>query len=171
MPDRITNVAVPASRGNMTDVIGALVRHQPFCGCCLVFGVSASGSTPPLGRWVLGRWVLGRWVLGRWVLGRWVLPSFPVIPFFVLTRPGLVFSFGRSQMASYTQKNKGTADVGRCLAFCNTKAEVDDISRAVGGGVAGVRAEGLHGDMSQHQRERVLQRFRTGASLALCPAS
>lgn len=49
-----------------------------------------------------------------------------------------------------------------CLIFCNTKVKVDELSEALK--KAGFRAEGLHGDMSQHQRDMAMRRFRSGST-------
>lgn len=49
-----------------------------------------------------------------------------------------------------------------CLIFCNTKVKVDELSEALK--KAGFRAEGLHGDMSQHQRDMAMRRFRNGST-------
>ena len=46
------------------------------------------------------------------------------------------------------------------LVFCNTKKMVDDLTEVLKG--RGYFAEGLHGDMSQAQRDRVMKSFRTG---------
>ncbi|MCA1958209.1 MAG: DEAD/DEAH box helicase, partial [Nitrospira sp.] len=46
------------------------------------------------------------------------------------------------------------------LVFCRTRVEVDDVTAMLNG--RGYRAEALHGGMSQPQRDRVLQAFRTG---------
>lgn len=46
------------------------------------------------------------------------------------------------------------------LVFCNTKKMVDDLTEILKG--RGYFAEGLHGDMSQAQRDRVMKSFRTG---------
>ena len=48
----------------------------------------------------------------------------------------------------------------RSLIFCNTKRMVDEISDALKG--RGYFAEGLHGDMSQRQRDNVMDLFRNG---------
>ncbi len=45
-----------------------------------------------------------------------------------------------------------------CLIFCNTKVKVDELAEVLK--KAGFRAEGLHGDMSQHQRDVAMGRFR-----------
>ena len=46
------------------------------------------------------------------------------------------------------------------LVFCNTKKMVDDLTEVLKG--RGYFAEGLHGDMSQAQRDRVMKNFRNG---------
>ena len=47
------------------------------------------------------------------------------------------------------------------LVFCNTKRRVDEVtSRVI---ARGYSAEGLHGDMTQGQRERVMAKYRSGA--------
>ena len=46
------------------------------------------------------------------------------------------------------------------LVFCNTKRKVDDLVNAIQ--VRGYSVEGLHGDMSQGQREKVMGTFRKG---------
>ena len=46
------------------------------------------------------------------------------------------------------------------LVFCNTKKMVDDLAEVLKG--RGYFAEGLHGDMSQAQRDRVMKSFRSG---------
>ncbi len=47
------------------------------------------------------------------------------------------------------------------LVFCNTKKRVDELLHQLQ--ARGYSAEGLHGDMSQSQRDRVMGKFRTGA--------
>ena len=47
------------------------------------------------------------------------------------------------------------------LVFCNTKRRVDELVETLQ--ARGYLAEGLHGDMNQHQRDRVMGRFRKGA--------
>lgn len=49
-----------------------------------------------------------------------------------------------------------------CLIFCNTKVKVDDLAETLKR--AGFQAEGLHGDMSQHQRDVAMGRFRNGST-------
>ncbi|NYT21781.1 MAG: DEAD/DEAH box helicase [Methanomicrobiales archaeon] len=46
------------------------------------------------------------------------------------------------------------------LVFCNTKRRVDEVAGHLQ--ARGYLAEGLHGDMNQSQRERVMGKFRTG---------
>ena len=46
------------------------------------------------------------------------------------------------------------------LIFCNTKRQVDELTSALQG--RGYFAEGLHGDMKQQQRDRVMNSFRNG---------
>ena len=46
------------------------------------------------------------------------------------------------------------------LVFCNTKRMVDELTGELQG--RGYFAEGLHGDMKQTQRDRVMKSFRTG---------
>ncbi|SHN54249.1 ATP-dependent RNA helicase DeaD [Fervidobacterium gondwanense DSM 13020] len=44
------------------------------------------------------------------------------------------------------------------IIFCQTKSEVDELSKKLSD--LGYNADGLHGDYSQYQRERVLDKFR-----------
>ena len=44
------------------------------------------------------------------------------------------------------------------IVFCRTRTEVDDLTEMLNG--RGVRAEALHGGLSQDQRDRVMKRFR-----------
>ena len=46
------------------------------------------------------------------------------------------------------------------MVFCNTKKRVDDIVEMLQG--RGYFAEGLHGDLKQAQRDKVMQKFRNG---------
>lgn len=46
------------------------------------------------------------------------------------------------------------------LVFCRTRLEVDEVTGALNS--RGYRAEAIHGGMSQVQRDRVMQAFRTG---------
>ena len=46
------------------------------------------------------------------------------------------------------------------MVFCNTKKRVDDLVESLQG--RGYFAEGLHGDLKQMQRDKVMQKFRNG---------
>ena len=46
------------------------------------------------------------------------------------------------------------------LVFCNTKKRVDEVVAALN--TRGYQAEGLHGDLNQVQRDRVMNHFRKG---------
>ena len=48
------------------------------------------------------------------------------------------------------------------VAFCNTKKQVDELVQELQG--RGYFAEGLHGDLKQEQRDRVMNSFRNGAT-------
>ncbi len=48
----------------------------------------------------------------------------------------------------------------RALIFCNTKRKVDELTLLLKS--KGYAAEALHGDLSQHQRDRVMNLFRSG---------
>lgn len=48
----------------------------------------------------------------------------------------------------------------RSLIFCNTKKMVDEMAETLKD--RGYQAEGLHGDLSQHQRDMVMNAFRNG---------
>ena len=49
-----------------------------------------------------------------------------------------------------------------CLIFCNTKTKVDEVTEMLK--LHGFHAEGLHGDLSQHQRDVAMGRFRNGST-------
>ena len=51
-------------------------------------------------------------------------------------------------------------DPNLSLVFCNTKRKVDELTNELQG--RGYFAEGLHGDMKQSQRDRVMNNFRKG---------
>ena len=51
------------------------------------------------------------------------------------------------------------------LVFCNTKKMVEDLTESLKG--RGYFAEGLHGDMSQYQRDKVMNSFRNGSATIL----
>ncbi len=48
------------------------------------------------------------------------------------------------------------------IVFCRTRTEVDELTETLG--ARGYQAEAIHGGLSQEQRDRVLRRFREGAS-------
>ena len=48
------------------------------------------------------------------------------------------------------------------IVFCRTRLEVDSLTESLNG--RGYRAEGLHGGMSQEQRDRVMGRLRAGTA-------
>jgi ATP-dependent RNA helicase DeaD len=48
------------------------------------------------------------------------------------------------------------------IVFCRTRDEVDGLTESLNG--RGYRAEALHGGMTQEQRDRVMNRLRTGAA-------
>ena len=50
---------------------------------------------------------------------------------------------------------------GKLIIFCRTKKGVDDLSIALSS--RGFMVEGLHGDLSQNQRDRVMKKFREGS--------
>lgn len=51
------------------------------------------------------------------------------------------------------------------LIFCNTKSMVDDLVESLK--TKGYFADGLHGDLNQNQREKVMRKFRTGSTQLL----
>ena len=53
-------------------------------------------------------------------------------------------------------------DTDKTIIFCRTKKGVDELVNALGN--RGYLAEGLHGDLSQNQRDRVMKKFREGKS-------
>ena len=53
-------------------------------------------------------------------------------------------------------------DATATIVFCRTRVEVDELTQTLG--ARGYGAEALHGGLSQEQRDRVLRRFRSGAS-------
>ncbi|MBD5634015.1 MAG: DEAD/DEAH box helicase, partial [Candidatus Eremiobacteraeota bacterium] len=53
-------------------------------------------------------------------------------------------------------------DSASAIVFCRTRLEVDELTQTLG--ARGYGAEALHGGLSQEQRDRVLRRFRDGAS-------
>jgi len=75
------------------------------------------------------------------------------------------------QTAYVVQRQHKAASLGRILdmenpssaiVFCRTRLEVDELTETLNG--RGYRAEALHGGLSQEQRDRVMKRFRSGAT-------
>jgi ATP-dependent RNA helicase DeaD len=75
------------------------------------------------------------------------------------------------QTAYVVQRQHKAASLGRILdmenpssaiVFCRTRLEVDELTETLNG--RGYRAEALHGGLSQEQRDRVMKRFRAGAT-------
>ena len=56
-------------------------------------------------------------------------------------------------------------DPARSLIFCNTKRMVDELTEVLKG--RGYAAEGLHGDLSQNQRDTVMNLFKNGHAAIL----
>lgn len=56
-------------------------------------------------------------------------------------------------------------DPARSLIFCNTKRMVDELTEELKG--RGYAAEGLHGDLSQNQRDTVMNLFKSGHAAIL----
>lgn len=48
----------------------------------------------------------------------------------------------------------------KCVIFCNTKSKVDELSDLLR--VNGYKADGLHGDMNQNQREKIMRKLKSG---------
>jgi len=53
-----------------------------------------------------------------------------------------------------------TYDPKLALIFCNTKRKVDEVTSQLQ--ARGYAAEGIHGDLSQSQRDRAMGKFRKG---------
>lgn len=51
------------------------------------------------------------------------------------------------------------------IVFCNTKLRVDEVAEEISKG--GIVAEGIHGDLNQNQRNKVLGRFKDGITSIL----
>jgi len=51
-------------------------------------------------------------------------------------------------------------DIGRLIIFCRTKKGVDDLVASLQ--ARGYMSDGLHGDLSQSQRDKVMKKFRDG---------
>lgn len=66
----------------------------------------------------------------------------------------------RSHRAAALARVVDVAGAKSALVFCRTRLEVDEVTAMLIG--RGHRAEAIHGGMSQGQRDRVMQAFRTG---------
>ena len=62
-------------------------------------------------------------------------------------------------IAFFFQNLKVYAKGGKTIVFTQTKRDADEVSLALSSSIA---SEALHGDISQHQRERTLNGFRQG---------
>jgi len=68
----------------------------------------------------------------------------------------------RRQKAAALARVLDMEDDASTIVFCRTRIEVDELTQTLG--ARGYSAEALHGGLSQEQRDRVLRRFRDGAS-------
>ncbi len=77
----------------------------------------------------------------------------------------LVFLVRRQHKLATIQRLLELEEPEGALLFCRTRADVDGL--AAGLDEHGVRAEALHGGLTQSERDRVLQRLRSGACSVL----
>jgi ATP-dependent RNA helicase DeaD len=68
----------------------------------------------------------------------------------------------RAQKASALGRVLDIESPAAALVFCRTRDQVDSLAESLA--ARGHRAEALHGGMTQDQRERVMQRLRSGAT-------
>ncbi len=68
----------------------------------------------------------------------------------------------RRQKAAALARVLDMEEEAATIVFCRTRVEVDELTQTLG--ARGYSAEALHGGLSQEQRDRVLRRFRDGAS-------
>lgn len=66
---------------------------------------------------------------------------------------------GISAKACVFHDSQVYAKGGKTIVFTQTKRDADEVSMALTSSIA---SEALHGDISQHQRERTLNGFRLG---------
>ncbi len=71
-----------------------------------------------------------------------------------------VFVVHRAQKLAALSRLLDTETVASALVFCRTRIEVDELADALN--ARGHRSEGLHGGMSQIQRERVVRKLKEG---------
>lgn len=76
---------------------------------------------------------------------------------YIEVRPGKKLNLVRKVVDTYNFSSS--------LIFCNTKRCVDDVARDLK--ALGYDTESIHGDMAQGQRDRVMSKFRKGASTIL----
>ena len=80
-----------------------------------------------------------------------------------LTVPNIEQTYYEVPVGKKTEVLSRLLDVynpSRSIVFCNTKKQVDELVQGLQG--RGYFAEGLHGDLKQEQRDRVMRAFRTG---------
>ncbi len=73
----------------------------------------------------------------------------------------LVFMVRRQHKLAAIQRLLELEEPDAALLFCRTRADVDGLTAGLDAG--GVRAEALHGGLTQAERDRVMQRLRGGA--------
>ena len=71
------------------------------------------------------------------------------------------FEVKEAAKAEVLSRLMDTYNLKLSLVFCNTKRRVDDVVETLN--ARGYLTEGLHGDLSQHQRDRVMSKFRKGS--------
>ena len=74
----------------------------------------------------------------------------------------VAYIVARRQKAAALVRVMDMEDEASTIVFCRTRLEVDELTQTLG--ARGYSAEALHGGLSQEQRDRVLRRFREGAS-------
>ena len=75
------------------------------------------------------------------------------------------YQVGKNQKKEVTLRLLEFYNPARGLIFCNTKRMVDELAEFLKG--MGFTAEGLHGDLSQNQRDTVMNLFRSGRATIL----
>ncbi len=73
----------------------------------------------------------------------------------------LVFLVRRQHKLAAIQRLLELEEPEGALLFCRTRADVDSLAQGLDD--RGIRAEALHGGLTQSERDRVLQRLRSGA--------
>jgi ATP-dependent RNA helicase DeaD len=72
----------------------------------------------------------------------------------------MFFDIGSMSKISLISQLIDVHDIKLSIVFCNTKRKVDEVTRSLK--VHGYKADGIHGDLNQMQRNKVLTGFRTG---------